>query len=159
MIRKVSREAIAFDPRAMGEWCQQPFPGYPNGCPSYGKRETCPPNTQPYYKLIDPPYYLVAQSMNLKEARQDEEKIPPRHREKQVQGYDHWFPILEQTVLEEAKKFILTQSEDYMVIICPSAVGIDIFQTCQNIGISLDKNPKGIFWKIAVLGKKVNPSH
>ena len=41
------------------------------------------------------------------------------------------------------------------VIERPEANGIDIFNTCNNIGIFLDRNPKKIMWKIILIGKKL----
>ena len=55
--------------RAMGEWCQMPYPGHPKGCPNYDTgRPECPPNAPFVWDWIDkdkPQFFVVEISLNI----------------------------------------------------------------------------------------------
>ena len=40
-----------------------------------------------------------------------------------------------------------------MILEIPEANGVDIFKTCKNLGIILDRNPQKIIWKVMIIGK------
>ena len=50
---------VACQPRGFNRWCRLPYPGHPNGCPNFGKKDSCPPLT-PYFLDIYKPHVFVA---------------------------------------------------------------------------------------------------
>lgn len=156
MLIKIDEKEIVLDSRAMGIWCQLPYPNHPKGCPNYGKRITCPPFSEHFKNIVDQPFFLVIQNFDLESHAKRMKKHHPEWSDRQCRNLLYWQKKVVKQLKEEAKKFIDSQDDDLDLLETPEANGVDVFKTCKNIGIILKRNPKKIVWKVMIIGRKID---
>ncbi len=128
------------------DYCALPYPGHPEGCPHFGKRKECPPSAPLVKDFIDlskPHYFMVADCDF--SARVEE----PRKGSKDTMWY--WNEYVEPILCEYIKEF-QKEHPGTVFTLHPSAVGVDVFKTAQNVGISLESTIEEKFCRIALTG-------
>jgi len=154
LIIPLNKEHIILDERARGEWCLLPYPNHPKGCPNYGKKQICPPFSRPFQDIIEPPFYIVIESFDLEAQAKKMKKIHPEWSDRQCRNLLYWQKGVVKKLKEKADKFINAQDENLILIEVPEANGVNLFKTCENIGIILERSPRNIVRKIMMLGRK-----
>jgi len=154
MIIELSETDLLLDPRARGPWCKLPYPNHPSGCPNYGKRKTCPPFSKEINELIEPPYYLVIRSFDIEAQVKKMKDRHPEWSERQCRNLLYWQKGVVKKLKEEAKAFIESQDDDLLLVEIPEANGVNVFKTCENIRIILERNPRKIVIKIMLIGRR-----
>jgi len=131
------------------DYCRLPYPGHPEGCPHFGKREECPPQAPLIEHFIDlsKPHYLIIVKLNCDHAIEREKPHNPSKERYWLDWELHAESVLEKHVQKFQKNHLGT-----VFTLHPSAVGVDVFKTAQNMGIPLEPAPQKTFHKIALIG-------
>lgn len=133
------------------EWCKLPYPNHPKGCPNYGKRFSCPPQapriedwTDLYKKM-----WFVYVTFNLEEHAELMLLRHPRWTERQARCLLYWQP----KVNKELKQVTWDFASDRLnrISYCPEAMGINVIQTVQNLGLPIEKKPTKMVYKISLV--------
>ena len=133
------------------DWCKLPYPGHPKGCPNYGKRLTCPPEAPLFEEVGIPPYILVGVKFDLEEWVNYMKKKHPNWSDRQARCCLYWQGKVRKRLREECEKII---NKGVVVYYIPEAMGVDVFRTCTEVGIKLERNPQKFVWKIAIIGRR-----
>jgi len=155
MIIPLHEKDIVLDPRARGPWCKLPYPGHSRGCPNYGKKKTCPPQSKPFIYLVRPPFFLVARPFNLWAQATRMKKLHPSWSDRQCRNLLYWQKSIIKKLRDEANVFIKSKGDDFILLEVPEANGVNVFKTCENVNILLERDPKKIVWKAMIIGKKI----
>ena len=154
MIISISKEKIIINHIARNEWCLLPYKNHKNGCPNYGKRKTCPPFAKKFEELVEAPFYLVTQEFDLEVQKKKMKEKHPNWTENQSKNLLYWQKGLIKKLKDEAYEQANVLGTDFIVLEVPEANGVNVFQTCKNVGIILEKNPQKKVIKVMVIGKK-----
>lgn len=155
MIMLIKEEDIVFDSRSRGAWCKLPYPNHEKGCPNYGKKQKCPPFSKNLHELIVPPFFLVLRDFDLEDQTDRMKKLHPNWSDRQARCLLYWQGSLRRKLIEEARTFINSQKDKMVLLENPEANGVDVFKTCNAIGIILERNPKKNVRKVMLIGKKL----
>ena len=134
----------------MRDLCRQPYPGNPEGCPYYGKRDECPPQApliEDFIDLSKPHYFLVSKCIRTTLSEPSQEKLGEEFR-------SYWNGHMEDILREHVQEF----QKDHpgtVFTFHPSAVGVDVLKTAKKTGIPLEITPGKIFYKIVLIGYPV----
>lgn len=154
LIFQLDPKMLIIDPKARGTWCTLPYPGHPQGCPNFGKKKGCPPDSGRFEELFQPPFYLVAECFDLKSHATKMKEKHPEWTEKQCRNLLYWQQSVKKKLKNKANNFkdqFLDVNLD--LIESPEALGIDLFKTCEKIGISLKRHPDNVY-KIMIVAKR-----
>ncbi|MFC1486940.1 hypothetical protein ACFLRN_04540 [Thermoproteota archaeon] len=154
MIIQINEENIILDGRARGPWCMLPYPNHPRGCPNYGKKPKCPPFSKTLHELIVSPFYLVVWSFDLDSQANRMKKLHPKWSDKQARCLLYWQGSVRKKLLDEARTFINSKNDNLVLLEIPEANGVDVFKTCNVVGIPLERKPKKLVRKVMLIGKK-----
>ena len=157
MIIQLKPDQLIIEPKAQGYWCQLPYPGHPKGCPNFGKKNGCPPTSEIFSENYQPPYYLITETFDIESHIQKMKKRHPEWSERQCRNLLYWQKTVNKKLKEKAKQYLASLNENSMKLIeIPEATGINVFQTCANVGIYLEKIPQKQVIKIMLIAKKKN---
>lgn len=156
MILPLREVDVVIDSRAMGTWCQLSYQNHPKGCPNYAKRKTCPPFSKPLNDLVESPFYLVIQNFDIEAQAKRMKERHPNWTEKQSRNCLYWQRGLMKKLRKEAEEFVDRQDNDLMLLEIPEANGVDLFNTCKNLGIILERRPRKTIRKMMVIGKRLH---
>jgi len=133
-------------------FCGLSYPGYKHGCPNYGVKATCPPNS-PYLESIKKEFkyfYLVYAKFDLVKYSNHIRQIHPEFTDKQCKNPRFYQNSVKSLLLDRINEMKLIDSR-FEVLGCGSgfkgsvysmeAVGIHVFDTCKNNDIILEKDP------------------
>lgn len=149
---------IVIDKRAK-EWCKLSYPDHPKGCPNFGKKIGCPPNTPDWEDVTKPPYYVVAIRFNLAVWIRIMKTKHKEMSDRQAQCCLYWQGAVRRKLREKCKQqiaFMKSLHPNLKAFYCPEAMGVHVFETCYKNGLRLMKNPEryGVVWKIAILAEE-----
>lgn len=162
---------LVIDMRARGKWCKLPYNPlkdkngrlkrdrygnikyrYPDGCPNYGKKEGCPPNSKKIDEFIDltQKYWFIIVEFDIG-AHERKQKIKHPHWSiKQCRNSRHWQGTIHKQLREESNR--LCGSYNRVFTLCPEAMGVHAIKTAKNIGIPIKSRPKNYIYKISLVG-------
>ena len=153
LIMPLDKEDISLDKRARGEWCLLPYPNHPKGCPNYGKKQICPPFSKPFNEIVEPPFHIVIENFDLEAQAKKMKKRHPEWSDRQCRNLLYWQKGVVKKLKGEAREFIKSQKDDLVLLEVPEANGVHVFDTCKNVGVVLEREPK-IVRKIMIIGKR-----
>ncbi len=133
--------------------CQQQYPNHPKGCPNYGKRLTCPPQAALWHKVCDlgVATWLFWTRFDLAEHRERMKVKHPDWSRRQLDCCLYWQSKAKKP-LREYMKTTWAQIPGFFFAMCPEAMGINVTQTMQNIGIELEWPPEKWTYQVAMGG-------
>ena len=140
------------------DWCRLPYPGHPKGCPNYGTKEGCPPNTPMLGDMfdLDSPVLLVIVKFDLAAHMTAMWAAHPDWTDRQARCCLYWQGSVRKR-LNEAVGGLLAWYENLTCNSCPEALGLNVLRTLNLMGIPARKNPKRYVYKVALLGyRKAN---
>ena len=121
-------------------YCKLPYPGHPKGCPNYGKRQDCPPNTPFVLDLLDESkkMYLVYSEFNLDNHVEKMRFKFPTWSERQLRNVLYWQPTSKKQLRERCTiaceifgcRYVLTKGEAY---------GVNFYATAFHSGLKLER--------------------
>lgn len=134
-------------------WCKLPYPGHPKGCPNYGRKKGCPPQVNLVMAEFDlgKPHWLAAIPFDLAAHVARMKERHPFWSFRQATCCLYWQGTAKKKLRQECEKFMFMRP-DLSVNYCPEAMGIDIFRTCEKLGIELDRKPRTLVYKVALIG-------
>jgi len=144
MIIKINPEIIKYN-KKIQTLCVNKYPQHPKGCPNYGKKQGCPPNTPLINNILnfDKPVYLIYTEFNIGEHAQKLKQKHPDWSERQIYCCLYWQP--------KARKFQRQEEErakkEYnleKITNSPEAHGINVGLLMKKIGINLEWPPRKI---------------
>ena len=139
--------------------CVKPYPGHKKGCPNYNHKDGCPPNAKYFEKVYDlsKPVYAIINIFDYKSHVDKMRKLHPKWSERKCQCCLYWQPRARKQLLEEIKKFLSLNDNEYFrqgykIEKCPEAMGVEITQTLEKVGIALEWPPVNVAYQIALAG-------
>jgi len=155
LIIQLEPNQLVIEYKAHGYWCQLPYPGHPKGCPNFNKKEGCPPNVELFLETYQPPYYLITEIFDIESHIKKMKTRHPEWSERQCRNLLYWQKSVNKKLKDKSKRYLSSLDDDSMELIeIPEATGINIFQTCNNVGITIEKNPRKQVIKIMLIAKK-----
>lgn len=147
---------VIYDVRVR-DWCKMPYPDHPHGCPNYDKKDICPPKVcmVDEYFDTDKPVGFVVTEFDLGAHVQKMLEKHPEWTMRQARCVLYW-QSRARKVLKEATDEALSTSEFDLASYCPEAMGVNLFRTMRNVGVTLKKNPTSIVYKINMVGHSPN---
>ncbi|MHA2337493.1 MAG: hypothetical protein ACXACX_09325 [Candidatus Hodarchaeales archaeon] len=132
-------------------WCKLKYPDHPKGCPNFGKKEICPPQSPLFEQVVKPPYTLVAVKFNLEKHAKEMKKRHPNWSDKQARCVLYWQGKLDKKLREVSEK-VASKITNSKIVYKPESYGVHVFETCRKLGFILERNPQKILWKITIIG-------
>jgi predicted metal-binding protein len=136
--------------------CPMPYPGHKKGCPNFGKYPDCPPKAPFFDRYYDmsKPVYAIVNSFDLRAHTKKMRKAHPEWSDKQVECCLYWQGTARKELKAGIKEFNKLHP-DYVVMIRPEAMGVNVTETVKGIGIKLEWPPKKKVYQVALAGIKV----
>lgn len=154
LVKPISRYDVVYIPLSAfreSTLCRLPYPNHPHGCPNFNRKESCPPNAKCFSKLVSFPLFLIGVRFDLEKHVEKMRIKHPRWSERQLTCLLYWQNRVDKLLREECNK-IVSKHPDYVAVYKPEANGVNVFATCRNLDIILERNPKKYVWKIAIIG-------
>lgn len=157
MLYKRIKELIVKE--VVRDWCRLPYPGHLNGCPNFGKSEQCPPKVKMVYDIFDinKPMWFIYIKFNLEEHSKKMKLLHPNWSEKQCRCCLYWQNKVRKQLKEDCIKFMKALYKcniSYICTLIPEAMGVNVFETANMIGIPVRSEAWPIIYKIALIGSK-----
>jgi len=133
--------------------CAKPYPRHPKGCPNFNKRDTCPPKALYYDKVYDltKPVYAIFNVFNFKEHVDKMKLKHPTWSDAQLKCVLYWQGSARKKLKEYIVEFI-KQNKRFKVETCPEAMGVNITETMESVGIVLEWPPENLTYQVALAG-------
>ncbi len=134
--------------------CRRPYPGHPNGCPNYGKRNTCPPEAHFLENVLDlgRTVWILWVDFNLEEQRGRMLSKHPGWSKRQAECCLYWQAGVRKELREEMQAFIDFADDTLMMVEAPEAYGVNVTETMSRVGIQLEWPPEKIVRKVGLIG-------
>lgn len=152
MIRQLKESDVIIDYRSRA-WCKLPYPNHPKGCPNLGKKDSCPPEASLFERMVKPPFTLVAVRFDLGAHTRRMKERHPDWSDRRARCLLYWQKKVNKRLKEVCER-AFSDIENVKILYSPEANGVHVFGTCRNIGLILERNPKKIVWKVAIIGIK-----
>lgn len=151
----VAQVEVVVDHSMRGK-CTLSYPGHPNGCPNFGKKDICPPRAPMIENVLNlaEPVWLVAVPFDLAAHVREMGKRHPDWTPRQRANLLYWQGSVKKRLAEEAKCQAIAKGLR-LIIGCPEACGVDMTATCAGAGISLEWPPANTVWKAVLIGTSV----
>ena len=156
-------KTVHYDPAARGLWCRSPYPNHPKGCPNFPK---CI-QERPDFKVIADKYrwYAVVEIFNLADHMQIMKERHPLWTERQCRNPLYWQEGVRAKLRAKAE-LVAGQRNQYghylknenIILDIPEACGINVFETMEGIGITLERTSPLTVKKVMLVGIPVNAS-
>jgi hypothetical protein len=125
---------------------------HPNGCPMYGTRPECPPQSPIIYDYIDLNrehwFFVIEFDIGAQERKQ--KKKYPHWSEKQCRNSRHWQNSVNKHLRDACKVFCSGLGKIFTL--CPESRGIHVIRTAKKVGIPIKSRPISTVFKIALIG-------
>lgn len=148
-------EAVC-DPQMIAH-CLDPYHDHAKGCPNWGHKKGCPPNVRHFSKVYSKEVYIVAVRFNFAEYLNLRREIHPDWTERALRNPRHWQGHVRHELNEFLFEYLSKYPEiDGEVIFNPEAMGVNLFETCEKVGIHLEQTPNNNVYKIALIAYRLN---
>ena len=127
---------------AMRKLCTKPYPGHREGCPNYGKRDTCPPRAPalPDVMALSKPVYVVWNTFDLGAHADNMWALHPEWSARQARCCLYWQGAARVALRVKVDAF--TDKECHpecdCILYCPEACGVNVTATMRKAGIELE---------------------
>lgn len=122
------------------DWCKLPYHNHPKGCPNYGKRKECPPQSKYITEIINinKPIFMVFSEFDLEKHISKMRKKHPQWSNHQLRNVLYWQSTSKKQMKERVKK---AQSilGTKVIIYMPESNGINVYATAFHSGLKLEK--------------------
>ena len=135
--------------------CYRPYPNHNKGCPNYGKKKGCPPQAQLFETIYDmsKPIYAIVNQYDFKSHVDKMKATHPNWSYRQLTCCLYWQGTARKQLMAGIKNF-LKEHREYRIEACPEAMGVNVTETLNNAGITLEWPPKNIACQVALAGIK-----
>jgi len=131
-----------------------PYPGHPNGCPNYGKKIGCPPQSQRLDKVFDfkKTMWLVISRFDLDKWMRKMKQKHPEWSDRQCRCCLYW----QGKVRKWLKNGLSVLKKCYYggttYTLCPEGMGLNVIRTLKRLGIPIRAKPRDVVYKVAMFG-------
>lgn len=134
-------------------WCKMPYPGHKNGCPCFGKKDTCPPKVKVVDELYDlnKRMWFVYVEFDIENFKRRMLDIHPEWTYRKAGCVLYWQPRIVK-MLSQYTLLAMRFREGTIYTTCPEAMGVDVFKTSEQVGYTLTRNPQKLVYKVAMIG-------
>lgn len=143
--------------KKMRALCVKSYPGHPEGCPQFDKKQGCPPSAKFFEDVYDlnQPVYAIWNIFDMESHVKRLKEKHPLWSERQLKCCLYWQPGARKKLTEEITSF-LKEFPDYHVTRCPEAMGVNVTYTMRKLGIELEWPPEINAYQIAMGGIEKN---
>lgn len=141
--------------------CYRSYPGHKKGCPNFGKKDGCPPNTPLLGDVFDlskavwavwVDFDFAGHKARMLKLHPDWKKYP-----RKVECCRYWQRTADNEVRHQVanfctEKLLFKEAKRLDVLYRPEAYGVNVTETMKNIGVILEWPPVNIVRKIAFVG-------
>jgi len=138
------------EPHVIAE-CRSPYYKHPLGCPNWGHKNNCPPHTHLFLDLYLPKIFIAIARLDFAHYLQLKKVQHPDWSDRALKNPRHW-----QGHLRASLKNFLSLSKipaGHILITSPEAMGINVFETCANVGFDLERNPENYVCQVNFIAK------
>jgi len=111
--------------------------------------------------VADPPFMLVGVNFDLGVWAEKLKKKHPEWSDKRARCCLYWQGKVRKVLREKCEDTVHQYKvirglhrKDIMIFYNPEAMGVQVFKTCELVGIHLERNPQDIVWKIAIIARR-----
>jgi hypothetical protein len=135
------------------EWCKLPYHDHPKGCPNFGRRAICPPQSSLVTDFFDleKNTWLMVVAYDLGAHMDRLHKLYPDWSDLQLRNPLYWQGSVHSYLKTLCLDFVQKHPNSIYTVI-PEAMGVHVFDTVLRFGIPIEKRPKRIIYKVALLG-------
>ncbi|MDR3591562.1 MAG: hypothetical protein P4N41_18050 [Negativicutes bacterium] len=136
--------------------CTTPYPGHPRGCPNYGKKIGCPPETHLFDQVYDlnQPVFAVYNVFDMAEHIRRMKVAHPAWSDRQLRCCLYWQGGA-RVKLREAIPYFLREYPGYNIARTPEAMGVNIDATMAAAEIKLEWSPTTKAYQIILAAKAI----
>ena len=135
--------------------CIKPYPNHRKGCPNYNKRDICPPKAKHLWDIlqVDGAVYVIWTTFDFAGHIEKMFYAHPAWSQRQLECCLYWQGTARKNLREEIALFRLNHNENNWTILqCPEACGVDITATMEKLGKELEWPPRKITYQVALAG-------
>jgi len=136
-------------------YCKLPYPGHPQGCPNFNKRDICPPKAPLIDKIIDisKPVYCIINRFDLNAHASAMRARHPNWSEKQIFCCLYWQGKARKQLRLKVNDF-LGSHPDYIALYCPEGSGVDLVATVKQFGLEFEWPARKYAYQVALVGNR-----
>lgn len=150
----VSEEVlVSMKPRGFNRWCQLPYHKHPNGCPNFGIKDSCPPNTPYFLDVYEEKIFIAYLKFDFKSYLKWRQDVHPDWGNREIRNPRHFQNHLDAILRGEIKNLDPGYVKDRVTVFSPEAMSVNMHLTCRNTGIELEWPPSEIMYRIAFLAQ------
>ena len=144
--------AVACQPRGFNRWCTLPYPGHKNGCPNFGKNESCPPQAPYFLDIYKPDVFVAFMRFDFGEFLSKKREIHPDWTERALRNPWHFQGHLDSRL----RSFVNSELDNpefknFIVVSSPEAMGVNMHLTALRAGVKLEWPPQKNMYRLALL--------
>ncbi len=131
--------------------CRSPYEKHPQGCPNWNCKLGCPPHTKPFLSLYHPKVFVALSRLDFCQYLKLKKVQHPGWTDKALKNSRHWQGHLRAAL----KNFLMLTKipSGFQIVTNSEAMGINLFQTCQNEGFILERTPTNYVCHVNLLAK------
>ena len=143
---------VAID-NSMPDLCRKPYPLHPKGCPNYGMKAGCPPQSKFITRVLRTgrPIYAIYNKYDIARHLARMRRLHPDWTSRQLHCCLYW----QGTARKQLRKEIIEFKKEHPdMIIChtPEACGVNVTATMASIGIELEWPPENWAYQVVLAG-------
>ena len=132
--------------------CVRSYPRHKNGCPNFNKKDGCPPNIELFQDVynLNRPMLAVWNIFNFKEYVDRMRVKHPDWSQAQLENCLYWQGSARKSLrlaVEEILKIHPGMKANY----CPEAMGVNVTETMNQIGVVIEWPPVNVAIQVAIL--------
>lgn len=137
--------------------CFKPYPNHKKGCPNYGKKDGCPPQSPLLNKMIDlsKPVWAIWNEFDFGGHCGRMRGKHPTWSQRQVECCLYWQGTARKQLRQTIAKF-MSEYPTLEIIGCPEACGVNLTTTMASIGRKLQWPPMTKTYQIVLAGHKIS---
>lgn len=132
--------------------CWKPYPGHKKGCPNYNKKAGCPTKVGYFLDTFDPQIYIIAIKFDFGAYLDMMRERHPEWTDKALRNVLYWQGHVRANLNNFIKSIELP--DNYKILKTPEAMGMNMTDTCKQVGIELEWPPMHNTYAIVVGCKK-----
>jgi len=146
--------AVECKPTGFNRWCTLSYPGHKNGCPNFGKKESCPPFAPYFLDRYKPEVFVAFMRFDFGEFLERKRKVHPDWTERALRNPWHFQGHLDSKLKSFVNsELIKSNFENFQAIYSPEAMGINIHLTARNAEVELEWPPRKNMYRIILLAQ------
>lgn len=132
--------------------CIKPYHNHPNGCPNFGKKDGCPPNTPMFDQVFDcDDIYAIVTEFDLGSHYDKMKLLHPNWTHYQLINSRYWQGKDRKCHKEALEEFC--NLYDYVVTNWAESMGVDLIETLKKVNMTLKFPVEDTVKRVSLAGK------